>query len=41
MNRFKDTTVKFFIKLGKLIQLVSILGLLVLGFLSIFGIKPI
>ena len=41
MNRFKDTTVKFFIKLGKLIQLVSILGLLVLGFLSIIGIKPI
>ena len=32
---------KFFIKLGKLIQLVSILGLLVLGFLSIIGIKPI
>lgn len=41
MNRFKDMTVKFFIKLGKLIQLVSILGLLVLGFLSILGIKPI
>ncbi len=41
MNKFKDTTVKFFIKLGKLIQLVSILGLLVLGFLSIIGIKPI
>lgn len=41
MNKFKEKTVKFFIKLGKLIQLVSILGLLVLGFLSIVGIKPI
>ena len=41
MNKFKDKTVLVFIKLGKAIQLVSIIGILFLGFLSIVGIKPI
>lgn len=41
MNKFKGKTVGIFIKLGKLIQVVSILGLLILGFLSIVGAEPV
>lgn len=41
MNKFKHKTVDVFIKLGKLIQIVSILGLLILGFLSIVGAEPV
>lgn len=40
MNKFKNKTVNIFIKLGKIIQFVSILGLLILGFLSIIGVEP-
>lgn len=41
MKKFKDKTISLFIKLGKLIQIVSIVGLLILGFLSIVGLEPL
>lgn len=41
MIKFKEKTIKSFIKLGKVIQIVSIVGLLILGFCEIVGIETI
>lgn len=39
MVKFKEKTINIFMKLGKFIQVISIIGLLLLGFLEILGIE--